>query len=107
LIGFVVVFFCPRITITPQLHSSGKFDVEVILIDVPTYDDILPAQSTAKITIDIKPLQDAPTIHMFTPNGFYMLQPDPAIPVVVSSRSFSPCLSILVLPVMSIGIFSE
>lgn len=54
------------------------------MTDVPSFEDIAPTQSVGEILVDVKPLSDPPSIFMFSPDGLYMLEADPTIPVVVS-----------------------
>lgn len=65
--------------------SSGLYKITLQLSDIPEAIDIMPATSVGQILVDVLPMPDPPSILMFSPDGNYMLSPDPTTPVIVSN----------------------
>ena len=75
-----------RLTIDPCGQCWGNTSVMVKLIDHPDLATITPAASTATIQIEIRQMDDAPNIFLFSSDNELLLHPDPTEPVLVCEQ---------------------
>ncbi|WAR05119.1 hypothetical protein MAR_020488, partial [Mya arenaria] len=88
-IGFVELNISGLLRIEPCVNCYGQTTLDIDLVDIPAFDEILPAKSTGKVEINVVEINDPPTALLYSMDGQYLLESDPTEPVIVNCSALN------------------